>query len=52
MLAMKEAGAMTFAQDEAISVVYGMPKEAIKLNRVDKVLPLRSVAGAIRTHAG
>jgi chemotaxis response regulator CheB len=27
-----------------------MPKEAIKLNGVDKILPLESVAGAILTH--
>ena len=51
MLEMKQAGAMTIAQDEATCVVFGMPKEAIKLNGVDKVLPLQSVAGAILTHA-
>lgn len=50
MLEMKQAGAFTIAQDEASSVVFGMPKEAIKLNCVDKVLPLSSVAGAILTH--
>jgi two-component system chemotaxis response regulator CheB len=47
MLEMKLAGAKTVAQDEATCVVFGMPKEAIKLGGVDKVLPLRSVAGAI-----
>jgi two-component system chemotaxis response regulator CheB len=47
MLEMKQAGAVTIAQDEATSVVFGMPKEAIKLNCVDKVLPLQSVAGAV-----
>jgi two-component system chemotaxis response regulator CheB len=51
MLEMKQAGAMTIAQDEATCVVFGMPKEAIKLNGVDKVLPLQSVASAILTHA-
>jgi two-component system chemotaxis response regulator CheB len=51
MLEMKQAGAMTIAQDEATCVVFGMPKEAIKLNGVDKILPLQSVAGAILTHA-
>jgi two-component system chemotaxis response regulator CheB len=51
MLEMKQAGAMTIAQDDATCVVFGMPKEAIKLNGVDKVLPLQSVAGAILTHA-
>jgi hypothetical protein len=39
MLEMKQAGARTIAQDEATCVVFGMPKEAIKLNGVDKVLP-------------
>jgi two-component system chemotaxis response regulator CheB len=47
MLEMKQAGAATIAQDEASCVVFGMPKEAIKLNGVDKVLPLDSIAGAI-----
>lgn len=51
MLEMKQAGALTIAQDGATSVVFGMPKEAIKLNGVDKILPLESVAGAILTYA-
>lgn len=44
MLEMKEAGAYTIAQDEDTAVVFGMPQEAIKLNAVDKVLPLESIA--------
>jgi two-component system chemotaxis response regulator CheB len=47
MLEMKHAGAKTIAQDEATCVVFGMPKEAIKLNGVDKVLGLGSIAGAM-----
>jgi two-component system chemotaxis response regulator CheB len=47
ILEMKQAGAMTIAQDEATCVVFGMPKEAIRLGGVDKVLPLRAVARAI-----
>jgi two-component system chemotaxis response regulator CheB len=47
MLELKQAGAQTFAQDEATSIVFGMPKEAIKRNAVDKVIPLQSVAAAI-----
>jgi two-component system chemotaxis response regulator CheB len=50
MLEMKQAGARTFAQDEATCVVFGMPKEAIKLHCVDKVLPLTSIAGSVLTH--
>ena len=51
MLEMKQAGAATIAQDEATCVVFGMPKEAIKLNGVDKVLPWQSIAGAILSGA-
>ena len=47
MLEMKHAGAVTIAQDEASCVVFGMPKEAIKLGAVDKILPLGNIAGAI-----
>jgi two-component system chemotaxis response regulator CheB len=51
MLEMKQAGAVTIAQDEATCVVFGMPKEAIKRSAVSKVLPLDAVAGAILAHA-
>jgi two-component system chemotaxis response regulator CheB len=51
MLEMKQAGATTIAQDEATCVVFGMPKEAIKMGGVDKVIPMHCVAGAILTHA-
>jgi two-component system chemotaxis response regulator CheB len=44
---MKEAGATTFAQDEATCVVFGMPKEAIKRNCVDHVLPLERLASSV-----
>lgn len=44
LLEMKEAGAKTIAQDEKSCVVFGMPKEAIKLNAADKVLPLDQIA--------
>jgi two-component system chemotaxis response regulator CheB len=47
MLSMKRAGAYTIAQDEASCVVFGMPKEAIKLGGVDKVLPLSEIPAAI-----
>ncbi|MGA2635496.1 MAG: chemotaxis response regulator protein-glutamate methylesterase [Terracidiphilus sp.] len=51
MLEMKHAGAMTIAQDEITCVVFGMPKEAIKLGGVDKVLPLTTIAGALLNFA-
>ena len=44
MAEMKTAGADTIAQDEATSVVFGMPQEAIKQGGVDKVLPLGKIA--------
>ncbi len=48
MLEMKEAGAaLTIAQDEATSVVFGMPQEAIKRNAVDKILPLQKIAAEV-----
>jgi two-component system, chemotaxis family, protein-glutamate methylesterase/glutaminase len=51
MKEMKEAGAYTIAQDEATSVVFGMPAEAIKLGGVDKILPLHSIAREALDHA-
>lgn len=44
---MHDSGAYTLAQDEATSVVYGMPCEAVKHGGVDRVLPLPAIAGAI-----
>ena len=44
---MHEAGAKTVAQDEESCVVYGMPKEAVKLNAVDRIMPLDDIAGAM-----
>jgi two-component system chemotaxis response regulator CheB len=43
MKEMHEAGALTIAQDEASCVVYGMPKEAVKLGAVDGILPLSAI---------
>lgn len=47
MLEMKQSNALTIAQDEATSVVFGMPNEAVKLQAVDKVLPLDKIAMAV-----
>ena len=47
MLEMKEQGAYTIAQDENSCVVFGMPKEAIKLKAVDKVVPLEHIASIV-----
>ena len=48
MKKMKTAGAQTIAQDEASCVVFGMPKEAIRLGGADRVVPLHLVAQTIR----
>ena len=47
LLEMKQAGAKTIAQDEKSCVVFGMPKEAIKLGAADKVVPLGHVTQEI-----
>ena len=47
MRQLHDGGARTIAQDEASCVVFGMPKEAIKLGAVDQVMPLERVSGAI-----
>jgi two-component system chemotaxis response regulator CheB len=47
LLAMKQAGASTIAQDESTSVVFGMPKEAIERGGVDVVLPLPRITAGI-----
>ena len=44
LLDMKRAGASTIAQDENSCVVFGMPKEAIKMGAADRVLPLEQIA--------
>ena len=47
MKEMHDAGARTIAEDESTCVVFGMPKEAIKLGGVDTVLPLERIPEAI-----
>ena len=47
LLKMRQAGARTLAQDEASCVVFGMPREAIRLDAVDQVLALDRMAGQL-----
>ena len=47
LLAMRTAGAVTIAQDEATSVVFGMPKEAIACGAAAIVLPLPQIAATV-----
>jgi two-component system chemotaxis response regulator CheB len=49
---LRDAGAVTIAQDEASSVVYGMPAAAVALGAVDQVLPLTKIAPVIRAALG
>ena len=52
LLEMRRAGAATIAQDEATSVVFGMPRAAIERGAVDDTLPLHRIAGAILARTG
>ena len=47
LLAMRQAGGLTIAQDEASCVVYGMPKAAVELDAARQVLPLTEIAASV-----
>jgi len=47
LLAIRGAGGVTFAQDEATSTVYGMPREAVAIGAAERVLPIGELGGAI-----
>ena len=52
LLAMRQAGAHTVAQDEASCVVFGMPKEAIGLGAAEKIAPLPEMPKAVLNFVG
>ncbi|MEJ1355432.1 MAG: chemotaxis response regulator protein-glutamate methylesterase [Candidatus Sedimenticola sp. (ex Thyasira tokunagai)] len=52
LLAMHNQGAVTIAQDEASSLIWGMPGEAVKLNAVDQVESLENIPEAIIAQMG
>ncbi|HET7185001.1 MAG TPA: chemotaxis-specific protein-glutamate methyltransferase CheB [Terriglobales bacterium] len=52
LLAIRNAGGLTLAQDEATSVVFGMPAEAVKLNAAERVLGVHEFAPALAALAG
>jgi two-component system chemotaxis response regulator CheB len=53
LLAMRQAGAHTLAQDENTCVVFGMPREAIALGAAEEIAPLENLAAAaLRLAAG
>jgi two-component system chemotaxis response regulator CheB len=47
LLAIRNAGGVTLAQDEATSVVYGMPREAVVLGAAQRVLPIGAIGPAL-----
>jgi two-component system chemotaxis response regulator CheB len=47
LLKMHQAGARTIAQDEETCVVFGMPREAIRMGGVDHIVPLNHIAGTL-----
>jgi two-component system chemotaxis response regulator CheB len=51
LLDVRQTGGFTVAQDEATSVVFGMPQEAIRLGAAARVLPLNEIAPLLRTIA-
>src|SRR5690606_34984245 len=52
LLAMREAGAVTFAQDEASCVVFGMPREALHIGAAMEAVPLSEMSERILASAG
>jgi len=52
LLAMRNAGARTLAQDEASCAVFGMPREAIKLGAAEEVVPLHTMPRRIMEAMG
>lgn len=52
LLAMRQAGHTTIAQDQATSAVYGMPRAALELDAAQMVLPLDKIGPMIRSTTG
>ena len=47
LLNMKKSGASTIAQDEASCIVFGMPREAIRIGAAEKVCSLQDIPQSI-----
>lgn len=52
LLALRDAGARTFAQDQTTSVVWGMPGEAMRIEAAEQAVPLPELAGILLEHIG
>jgi two-component system response regulator WspF len=48
LLALRNLGWRTIAQDKETSVVYGMPKAAAELNAASQILPIDQISPAIK----
>jgi two-component system chemotaxis response regulator CheB len=48
LLALRQAGGLTLAQNEQSCVVYGMPREAVARDAIDQVLPLDQIAPTLK----
>jgi len=47
LLQVRRAGGQSIAQDEASCIVYGMPREAVKMDAAQRILPLDQIAEAL-----
>ena len=52
LLALRQAGKTTIAQDQASSAVYGMPRAAAELNAAQQILPIEHISRALRSKIG
>jgi two-component system response regulator WspF len=52
LLAMRQAGKATIAQDQASCTVYGMPRAAAELDAAERILSLENIAAALRSRIG
>jgi two-component system chemotaxis response regulator CheB len=52
LLAIRRAGGRTIAQDEATSIIYGMPRAAVQLGASEVVLPLEQIGAEMTRLTG
>lgn len=52
LLALRQAGKATFAQDQASSAVYGMPRAAAEIDAAERILSLENIAMALKSRIG